>query len=262
MEMNLRQEIANILEINPEGDWVIIDQLADKKLYMVRHNEDADIEKYGWLQGVVVDIENKKIVANPYGYMTAIHVDEIVFTNNNEIIGTDEFGILRQFKMDEVTLKRGYEGCSVTVFKHHNKVYVTNRKKFDLSKSAWGDNPSFLQMYKSLGGPTEELFDKNCETSAYSHNFLIVHPLLLMQTTLNVGGGFLIYLGCTKNFETIEKRPEVVKTVDQLPQNITSPFILNNQNLTLEQVNHHLRYGFGDKYDDSLVNIKKNSESL
>jgi hypothetical protein len=257
MEIGLREQIAQILEINPQGDWVVIDQLPSANLYMVRHTDDGDLEKYGWLQGVVVDVKEKKVVACPYGYMPFIHMDEIQPTNTGEIIGTDDSGNFHQFKLDEVTMKRGYEGCTVTVFKHQGKVYVSGRKKFDLNKSAWGDNPSFLQMYKSLGGPTEELFDKDCETSCYSHNFLIVHPLLLMQTQLNVGGGFLLYLGHVKNFENDKETVTKVNCVDKLPTTITTPFILDSIKLNIEEANHHLRFGFGEKYDDGKVNYRR-----
>ena len=59
----------------------------------------------------------------------------------------------------------------------------------------------FGKIYSSLNGPTEELFDMTKKYSPYRHSFLMVHPDTVICTRQRIGCGFLVYLGCTKEWE-------------------------------------------------------------
>lgn len=190
-----RTTISAILDIENSAAWEVISSDPDQHLYMVHHKPEADLSKYGNIRGIVVDTNAKTVVCRSYGYTPTVISNELKPVDN-ELILTDEMGFNHTLNTEKCLFKTGFEGTLINVFKHNGVVYRTTRKRLDAGKSRWGNSKTFMEMYWSLGGPTDEmLFDPESKFSPYVHSFIIVHPDVLIVSKDNIGEGYLVYLG-------------------------------------------------------------------
>ena len=129
-------KIGWILEI-PVNGWHISDSRAEKDLYLI-HPDDTHMEEYGDLRGLVVDIKYKTVVARSYGYTPRVIIDELNINQDGGIKLTDEFGKVINLEKDKYSIKPGYDGVFIRIFKHRGEIYTASHRKLDVSLSRWG----------------------------------------------------------------------------------------------------------------------------
>lgn len=248
----MKQPIADILGIDNTPDWDIFDFDQSANLYLVHYNTNADMNKYGHIRGLVVDTNNKMIVCQSFGYTPSYvsshiegdgdHPEHIFFTCPDE----------SQVHVNHQSIRIGYEGTIMRVFKHNGKVYHSTHRRLDSSKSRWGKSVSFMEMYNQLNGPKDtDLFSPEVEYSPYCYIFIMVHPDVLNVCKLNVGKGYLVYLGVNTMWDPSHpyNGQEGIRTFPVSHQVETSsvPVTISSSDITLEQANKHLKYGFHDE---------------
>lgn len=274
---DVKEEVAQILEIENNDYWEIVSSNPKKGLYLVHYRNNADKNKYGRLRGTVVDILAKTIVCSSFGFTPIINQEELSLTLSGDLHVTDIYGNDHQFPLKEAQIKPGFEGTILRVFKHDGIVYHSTHRRLNGDRSRWGNSPTFLQMYRDLHGPSDEfLFDSSY--SPYCYIFLLVHPAVLIATKQNVGPGYIVYLGhremyspnpkigpyrqslLEKHFDPSDERPDAgyinpevaeIPTME-MPSVITQPFIYTPNDLTLEEANHFLHFGFYQEFEDQL----------
>ena len=194
---DIRKTVSSVLGIENSAAWDIVSFDPEHNLYMVHHKAEADLIEYGQIRGIVIDSEAKAIVCQSYGYSPTVVTNHMVIDSDTNMVKlTDNNGENHVFDPTMTTIKAGFEGTLITVFKHGGKVYRTTRKRLDASRSRWGDSETFLNMYWSLGGPADEvLFTPKSDYSPYCHSFIAVHPDVLVVSKDNIGTGYLVYLG-------------------------------------------------------------------
>lgn len=258
-DKNVREIIAEVLNINNDKNWDIVSQDEENFLYMVHHTKDADMSLFGSLRGVVVDIKNGNIVSHSYPYTPRVTRSSISDNEEGKIHLKDENGIEYDMDVKNLHFKTGFEGTLMHVFKHDGKVYHCTRKKLDSSRSRWGNSVKFGQMYEDLKGPVDEiLFNTEKKYSPYCHTFIMVHPDVLVATRDDVGKGYLVYLG-PKQMYSVDPNycPYPLEDVDEdlhVPDTTTDPsdpngIIFAPENLTLAEANKHLIFGFYDAFE-------------
>lgn len=283
---NARRIISDVLDIENSGAWTIVSSDEDSVIHMIHHRAEADLKRHGDLRGIVVDTEAKTIVSKSYGYAPTVRSDELVIGEDGYINLTDENGDKHVVDPLHTNFKLGFEGTLISVFKHNGKVYRVTRKRLDASRSRWGSSKTFTEMYWDLGGPSDyDLFSEESDYSPYCHNFIIVHPDVLVVSKENVGNGYLVYMG-PKQLWTMDYKNCPYKQVqhdgtlfwntDQeefdsdprpnagwIDETLYLPTvssvrcegtIYHPPNLDLESSNHHLTFGFYPGFEgfDSL----------
>ena len=285
----IKQTIADILSVPISDGWDIYSTDPEHNLYLVHYTSNSNMSRYGELRGIVVDLVARTVVCRSYGYTPTVTLTELKPSDDGNFHLTDSNLIEHIVSPDLVSIKFGFEGTVMRVFKHANIVYHSTHRRLDPSKSRWGNSISFLDMYHVLGGPADDvLFDPNSAYSPYCHIFLMVHPDVLIASKQNVGPGYMVYLGPKKMWSTeynecpykqvqkngelfpdvtpeefeLDPRPnagyidpelKVPPSVKTLPSNITKPFLFSPYNLNLEEANKHLHYGFYAPFDDSTL---------
>ncbi len=256
--------ISSILSVEEADDWEIIDSNPDKNLYLVHYRSDADMNKYGDLRGIVVDVKAKVIVSRSFGYTPEITADAIEVSPDQTIRLTDKLGNGHTLQFDRVKFKYAFEGTIIRAFFHDGEFYLISHRRLNISRSRWGKSITFQEMYENLGGPqAEELFDLSKKYSPYCHIFMVVHPDVLNVTKNIIGSGMLVYLGPKKMYDE-DTSPYPQEEIDShlwTPSNQTQNMnqargggiIYVPPNLTTEEVNHQLQYGFYDPYDQSHI---------
>ena len=253
-DFSKKQIIAPLLRLDVNGTWEIVSE-TDTGLSMVHHKNDCDMEIYGALRGVVVDMNKGNIVCYSYP-----HSPKFVFPSLTLEDGKLKLNDNLHLDPEKIKIKPGFEGPLIHVFKHAGKVYRSTRKRFDPSKSRWGNSKTFEKIYWDLGGPEDEvLFDSNKDYSPYCHTFIMVHPDMLVCTKYDVGSGYLVYLG-PRQMYSMENCPYPFEDVDdtlRVPDTTSSQFqdenrkIYSPELLTLDEANKHLRFGFYEEFEGS-----------
>jgi hypothetical protein len=249
--MSLKEEISNILRIPNNDCWKIVE--SDGSVHLVHYQEGADLETYGFLRGVVVDTELKRVVCSSFGYAPYFVADSLSRDAQRRV---DENAKVHDLDLSQARFRIGYEGTVLRVFKHRGKVYFSTHRRLDASRSRWGNTHTFTELYEQLGGPTaKELFDENKDSSPFVSVFLVSHPEVLMCSLVPSSTGFLVYLSCHKMFS---EHPATQETVDwsfpSLPlvygkrylslEGSEDRRILLSPYLSLEEANDFLARGF------------------
>jgi hypothetical protein len=260
---DIKSKIAKILEVPNDRNWKIQDSIEEEHLYLVHYTEIADMKIYGHLNGIIVDTKNETIVCKGRGYIPTVINNNLVLNENKELILRDENKELHL--ITNFTIQRGFESTGIYKFKHNGKVYTSTGKSIDASKSHWGKSKTFTQIYNELNGPVDDhLFNHAVQYSPDVHEFLLVHPDILNVTKLPVQSGFLIYLGFKPVWHPQSilyhgYDPHVHEDVlpvigtTKIPLNVTEPVIYTPVDITLEEANHHLQYGFWKAQDLSKI---------
>lgn len=256
-EANARRIIAKVLNIEDSQGWTIIDSDPENNLYLVHHRPEANLDVYGHIRGVVVDIDAKVVVSNSYPYTPRTISNEITLNSDGNIALHDEFNNDHVLDMNNIRIKPGCEGTIIHVFKHRGKVYRSTRRKLNPENSHWGGSKYFLDMYWELGGPTDDdLFNSESEYSPYCHMFILVHPDMLVATKINVGEGYIVYLGPRKMWSTDDEPFEYGWVDDTLYLPHTTMDLESESNIlelspmSLADANKHLLFGFYDQVEE------------
>nr|QBK91227.1 MAG: RNA ligase with polynucleotide kinase domain [Pithovirus LCPAC202] len=210
---NIRSIVTKVLKIPNDGSWEIVN--SDGYLVMIHYvNDYADLTISGKLRGVVVDVKRRIRVADSYGYTPTAVYDALIPNNENQLVLVDRAGLTHCINKND-QIKHGLEGVLIRVFKWEGKVYYSSHRRFDISKSRWGDSLPFFTIYGMLGGPDgSELFPENEMFSRTVHFFLAEHPGLLHVTKSQVGTGVLYHLGY-RTMWSIDPVDSPFKTTDE-----------------------------------------------
>ena len=248
----LTQKVAEILKVDTNSGWSVVDTFEN--LAMVHYNEDANMNLVGHLRGVIVDLEKELIITDSFGYTPTIVSDKIEFKNGHlNMIDKEGNGFI--FNESNVIINKLYEGVVIRVIWYNNKCFFLTHKKINPIKSRWGSSKYFLDMYKEANGPTaEQLFDTSKPYSNTCYFFLVVDKSLFVGTRQQVENPFISFL--------LKKTLNINRDNSECTGGIGSFNISNNmcginnkscivkpENLTVEEANAHLTYGYYKKFD-------------
>lgn len=237
---DVRLIISEILNIpNNLQNWLIYDSIPEEGLYLIHYNGGFET-KHNNLRGIIVDIKNKRILCKSSKYTHNVVLSKLPDKNNVRFIDTEGEEI--NINLKEVKIRCGFEGAVIRIFKHNNKIYFSTHKRIDAKTVKWGKSDEFYNIYKSLGGLDEELFQEDTEGS-YCYTFIMCHKDLLSVSKINMQSGFLVLLSKDKIKET-DKEPYKFNSLYGLPNIIDKPFILEPKDLTIEEANEILQHGF------------------
>lgn len=245
---DIKNKIAEIIKVENTKDWDIYDK--EDNLYLVHYNKNSNFQLFGHIRGLIVDIDNEKVIANSFGYSNTFVTNNIEICDDKFKLGEDNI-----FDLNRSSFKIGYDGAIIRIFKYNNKVYHSTHKKINGNKAYWGDsknpNNTFKQMYDNLGGPSDdEIFNPDIESSPYCHLFIIVHPDIVIASKQDIGSGYLVYLGHNKLWDSEDTQILNTKNLDNLSEDFdkSSQFkIIKPKSIDIDYVNHHLKFGYMPK---------------
>jgi len=261
-EVELKEELAEIANLDSTENWSIFDQCEEEGLYLIHSTMEPKVK--GLPRGIVVDLEAKTVVCDSFGFTPTAPLDGLMtLPESHDISIVDEYINRHIFSHGNFSITPAYEGVIIRVFKHNNVVYFSTHKKLDCSRSKWGRSDRFLDMYKRLGGLSgEALFPEDVATSPWCYNFLLVDAALLIATKQDIGDGFIVDLGAKRMWEYENcpygdvKQHASPTAIDALEatlrfQGRDIPFFVRPCHLSLEQANEFLRFGYSEDRDTS-----------
>lgn len=243
---NVHEKIMTILNLTSKDGWSIVDSVGN--LHLVHYNDDADMNLVGHLRGVLVDVEEMRVLVSSYGYTPSVKIDYLSYLNGQMTI-LDENHTQHVFEESTTIIKPVYEGVIIRVIYYQGQTYRLTHKKIRPLKSRWGSHPYFTKMYTAGGGPKDDqLFDLTKESSTWCYVFLVVHPKLLMATRQNVVSPYVVLLSAKQMWETDDENVDMIQHFkldeNKLINNINEPFVHHPKAISLYEANHHLSYGY------------------
>lgn len=256
---NLREIIAEILDLPNNNSWQIVDAKPEVGLYLIHSTPEASMVRYGSLQGVVVDVPNRTIIARGYGFTpTVVATNLEVRPYDQQIHLRDALNPNVNYQIDPNTtiFVPNFDGILVRVFLHQGIVYYSTSRRLNGSQLRFGSR-SLLEIYTELNGPSSDiLFDLDADYSPYVHLFILADPMLQIASKTPVGRGYLVYLGAYQIWDPESAPYHQVDTTDRTLEATVSfnanpivPVLYTPSNLNLDEVNQHLNFGFYQPFD-------------
>jgi hypothetical protein len=251
----LTRRVADILHLPDINGWSVIDSDEDVHLAMVHYADNADMSIYGHLRGLLVDTEVGAVIADSFGYTPTAITSELQESNGSISI-RDKSNSNHVFSLDDVVIKRVFEGVVIRVIWHKGKCYRMTHRKINPLRSRWGSSKTFISMYEEAGGPTpDQLFDTTKPYSNTCYDFLVVDPSLLVGTRQKVTRPYIV---CLAQRTMDVKRPveEVAPghvsftTTDIIGGAVTESMIHDPKQLSLQEANHHLKFGYYNSFEN------------
>lgn len=202
-----RQNVATLLGINLSDDWVIHDAIIGAGLYLVHYRDGANAIELGRCRGTIVDLPNRQIYVNSYGYTPTATLQSISADNvdtNGALHFKDDNGTPQSFPAGEYYITQGVEGTVIRVFKHNGVVYRATFKKIDATGQRWMASEAFLEAWARLRGPTDaELFPADKKYSPWCYTYMVHSPDLFAGAQDPTTTGSLSFLGGQKFWDPL-----------------------------------------------------------
>lgn len=205
MELDI---VASILNIKSEDlASVEITDRTDTGLVMVHHKQFVNITKYGWIRGIVIDLNLKEIICPAYGpdttYVSTVVSDSLISTRTGTLELIDDQLNHLTIDLSSVRIEQGYEGTIIRVFCHKGVTYWATHRRFNSKTSRWVVSRSFYDLYVDLGGP-EQIFTSDPEEYEHGLNrevyyFLVAHQEVQSVSQAVKDKGRLIFLGTKRS---------------------------------------------------------------
>lgn len=194
---NTIETVADILKIENDGTWEIVDSDTENNLVMIDYRAQTSSKKHGWIRGFVVDTNKKTKVCWPYLPNVNVVADKLQLSSHGTVDLSDETGQAVSINPDDHLIERGCEGTVIRVFFHNGKTYYATHRKLDASQSRWITTKNFSEMYDDLGGPRDLFYGSGDFSTVYQldtvYYFLVCHSEV--QIVTQHGAGRIIFLG-------------------------------------------------------------------
>ena len=250
-------QIAEIVGLPVTADWKIEDSIPEKSLGLIHYTETSQDIRFSNVRGWIADTKHRVVISRSHGFIPTLVADQLKVTaaGQLEIHDQDSDDVLT-FDPAKIQITTGFEGTRIRIIKHDNEIYMSTHHKINAKRSylpASGTRTTFVEMYTQLGGPIAELFGQN-KYSPYCYTFIIVHPIVLLASKVNVKDGFLVYLGCEQMWdpnsapypadEVDHFRAEVSVTSQRYEPDLPDLAIISAAPMTVAEANQHLQTGF------------------
>lgn len=215
------ESLRSTLGLSPAADsyWKVQDQDEKEDLFLVHYVtekipslRESDIDtltrsRIMALRGVIIYLPKTSentyqsigtIVTRGFSYTPTCTVSQLFDEKSDTTELIDSTGtkhVLDFAKDSQLKFTTSFDGCVLRVSKWNDKIIMTTAKRLNIEKSFWGQSDYFPEIYKNLKGPDPMSLFSDKPFSNVTHLFMLVHPDLAIASRLNVGRGYIVYLG-------------------------------------------------------------------
>lgn len=218
---------------------IYVKQCIDKRLYLLDIDQSFyDSPKYSFIRGSILDLKEGKFFLK----CDTFPKSKIVYT---PLIN----------KKNTIRFYKGYDGCTLRVFRYGEKIYYSTNRNLDAKDSriySFKDSRTFEEILRALNKDQylNEIFT-NRSTRDMIHLFLIVSK----ETYLTVQGEIeekVIYLGSKTKYS--DNPPIIIKDIEEKFDKL--------EDLTIQQANKVLGFSDPDGQPSDICNSIRNDKRL
>lgn len=242
---DVERDLGEVLGVPSTEGWEVLDKKGD--LHLVHYKDEAKYD-LGHLRGAIVNLKTKRVVTPSFGYTSAAVCPELPQPVDGSLHFVDENGVEHKFDADKVQIKRAFEGVGLRLMRVNGEFIVATFRKLNTERSHWG-GLNFREAYFAAGGWTEDqLFDVSKPHSSTVHSVIVVHSGLQVGSKQVINKPFLVHVG-TQEMDLGFPADEVtvgknISGSPEMPAAVDSSFVHTPLNLTVEEANNHLRFGY------------------
>jgi hypothetical protein len=206
------------------------------------HNTEVDNELRK-IRGVIVDIEEKKVVCPSFGYTPSIVSNSLPEPESVVKDSYDkEYTFPKEFKIFPVT-----EGTMIRVWKYKGQLMFSSHKRINCDKSRWGTSGFFKDLFMKYIGD----FNLNdMVNEGKIANFILMDKDLTIATKFPMGkrDGLIVFLGFTDENNTTISYETTLPSLKEhsIDDTNTNTNLFSSWELNMEDANKHLTQGFYD----------------
>lgn len=252
---DISKQVAEILTLERQAGWSVTDVVKVDdvpKLAIVHFDENSDPAEFGYLRGIVVDLQKKQQILDSFGY-TPVAVADALTLRDDKLVVLDASKQAHTFPIQDTEIVRAFEGVMLRAFWYDGRLIMATHRRLNTEKSRWQTSTkTFLEMFAEAHGPSvEQMFDQTHRYSYSCYEFLVVHPQLLIATRQRVDAPYLVFLGereVTVDYEDIA--PGIYKPTlkPSVSGRVSEPCVHQPQSMSVEDANRWLRFGYYDEY--------------
>ncbi|PCJ29000.1 MAG: hypothetical protein COA94_02965 [Rickettsiales bacterium] len=227
----IRDKISEILGVGNDV-WMIYDYIQEDGLYMLGMNKTSDVNMYGFVEGLVVDINYMKIICSSDGYKEIFMLNEITPDAIGNIDLVSVFGTKKTVNVKGLQVEMYPDGFDIRVFKYRGIVYHISNTKLSLNYSECYNKNSYDDLYNYFEIPDSDILEDRC------YKFRIVSKDTLHVSKERINEPYMVYCGVLG---------------EQFPKLNTSKYdrVFDTESLSVEDTNDYLFSGYYE-IDDSL----------
>lgn len=189
------------------------DAYVNEGLYMLHYVNNLTNEEmglYGDIRGVIVDINNKIVVADSFGSLEVVESNTMPIANDENMYElTDVRGNKHIINANTARFRYGVEGTLVRYIYYKNMVIMATHRRFNANAETSTlpgiQGYTFAQLGWALGMPTHnELYDYTKSTSPWIYSFMICFDPLSSYTRESYGKGIISFMGVKKSIPVYE----------------------------------------------------------
>jgi hypothetical protein len=261
---SIKAKVAKILSVPNVDDWYLSDYIEEQGLVMT-HPKNELIYIYPQLEGTVVDIFRNFIVSDAVGTNPIVITDALEPEENGDLQVRNELRELIHIERENYTIKPGYEGIYIRIFKHNGIIYLSSLRRFHIENSTWGKSPTYGQMWNRLEGSDGKIFfSAEKKFSPYTHTFLLSTQEVANVSRSFIGAGYISYLGFRQTWT-----PETVSLIEfnEIDTTLWTPteytenpdlasqtgIFLKAPDIDFPTANYRLRFGDYSPWDDTNI---------
>lgn len=247
---NIKEKICQHFHWNSQF-WEITDIIPP--LAMCHYVDACDKKICGTLKGVIIDIETLEIVADAFGYSETVNVNAIPTDMDGKITLCQ-----RTYDPGELLFYPVLNGIMIRTFKYKGKVWVTTQRKLDISRSKWGSDKTFLELYTLAKGNMNFFEGVPEDTCNRVFFFMLIDQDMITSMKFTCLKPFLVLvldqLMSYKHVKYFDYRKYEVKFT--LSNRLTmfekygGPGIMPAKHLSITEANRYLKYGHLQNTDE------------
>lgn len=205
-----KPQIMKIVGIDSDEGWKVIDSIPEKNLYLI-HPDEEYMEELSNLIGVIVDLANRKVLVQSTGFTPTAISDTFEPNAGGDVMVTDIFGNDYLIPTGTCMVRPKFEGKIIRIFKHDGTVYLSSSRKISVERSKVAGNRTLLEIYESIGGPTDyELFEGTKKSSPFVHVFVLSTPETRLVNKLPFTKDLLVYKRTYRSYDSSDPTSESV----------------------------------------------------
>jgi hypothetical protein len=126
------------------------------------------------------------------------------------------------WEKNNVKINQAFEGTLLRIWRRGGLTRMSTHHRIDGTNSRFGDikQPLFSELFKQLGGNTDDLFDEAFADSPFVYYFILCAPPLMMTSRMDVGRGCLVFVECvtTVPADIIAANPDAFTSFESSPK--------------------------------------------
>jgi hypothetical protein len=228
---DITDTLFKVEEYDPTGRYALIHysaagiKLIDSSKLITPQQRDV-LQSIKDFRGLIFDTKASpglERVCPSFGYTPTCARSGLELKDGNlDLVDSNGSTYRLNWETNKVRINQAFEGTLLRIWRRGGVTRMSTHHRIDGTNSRFGaiGQPLFSELFKQLGGNTEDLFNEDFADSPYVYYFILCAPPLMMTSRMDVGRGCLVFVECaaTVDADVIAASPDTFKSFEPEPK--------------------------------------------